>query len=168
MTNRVRAALLVLVATAFTIACAAAHARGVAGARTRGTLQAVQERASIVRFARRYLGIRYTYGGSSPGSGFDCSGFTRFVFAHFGISLPHNSTAQFGQGFRVARPALRPGDLVFFNGLGHVGLYVGGGRFIHAPHTGSRGAIDSLSGWYASTYDGARRVVLAPARARLR
>ena len=102
---------------------------------------------------------RTRYGGTSPSSGFDCSGFTRFVYAHFGIVLPHWSGSQYGLGRRVSRAGLRPGDLVFFDGLGHVGIYVGGGRFIHAPHTGTRVAIDPLSGWYAARYDGARRLV---------
>jgi len=111
-----------------------------------------------VSFARHLLGVRYRYGGASPSSGFDCSGLVRFVYAHFGIALPHSSYADFDLGHRVSRGALRPGDLVFFDGLGHVGMYVGGGRFIHAPHTGTRVEIDSLTGWYAGRYDGARRV----------
>ena len=118
-----------------------------------------RERARIVGFARKLVGVRYSYGGSSPASGFDCSGFTRFVYAHFGIDLPHYSGAQFDLGHRVSRGTLKPGDLVFFDGLGHVGIYVGGGRFIHAPHTGTRVSIDPLDGWYGARYDGARRIV---------
>src|SRR5712671_4020945 len=72
-------------------------------------------------YAKRFTGIRYEYGGSSPRSGFDCSGFVRFVYSHFGLSLAHSSYAQFDRGRRVSRSALRPGDLVFFDGLGHVG-----------------------------------------------
>jgi peptidoglycan DL-endopeptidase CwlO len=162
MTRRIRLALLVLVL----IAAGAAHATGALAAsdhahphphRRPSTLP--REQARIVGFARHLLGVRYSYGGTSPASGFDCSGFTRFVFAHFGIDLPHYSGAQFGLGRRVSRAGLRPGDLVFFDGLGHVGIYVGRGRFIHAPHTGTRVSIDSLSGWYGSRYDGARRVL---------
>jgi cell wall-associated NlpC family hydrolase len=85
----------------------------------------------------------------------------RFVYEHFGIDLPHSSYAQFGRGRRVPRTALRPGDLVFFHRLGHVGLYIGHGRFIHAPHSGTRVSIDRLGGWYAARYDGARRLVRA-------
>jgi cell wall-associated NlpC family hydrolase len=118
-----------------------------------------QEQASIVGFARRLVGVRYSYGGSSPASGFDCSGFTRFVYAHFGIDLPHYAGAQYDLGRGVSRAALKPGDLVFFDGLGHVGIYVGGGRFIHAPHTGTSVSIDPLDGWYGARYDGARRIV---------
>jgi cell wall-associated NlpC family hydrolase len=115
-----------------------------------------REQAKIVSYARRFIGVRYVYGGTSPRTGFDCSGFTRFVYAHFGISLPHYSVAQFDLGRRVARVGLRPGDLVFFDGLGHVGLYVGGGRFIHAPHTGTDVQISPLAEY---GYVGARRVV---------
>jgi hypothetical protein len=112
----------------------------------------------VVDYAKRFTGIRYVYGGSSPRSGFDCSGFVRFVYAHFGLSLAHSSYAQFDRGRRISRAALRPGDLVFFDGLGHVGIYVGNGRFIHAPHTGTRVRIQTLGGWYSSRFVGARRL----------
>ena len=115
----------------------------------------------VVRYAKRFIGVRYVYGGSSPRSGFDCSGFVRYVYAHFGVSLPHSSYAQFGDGRRVSRRSLRPGDLVFFDGVGHVGLYVGNGRFIHAPHTGTRVQITPLAGWYSSRFSGARRLRLS-------
>jgi hypothetical protein len=119
--------------------------------------------ARAVQFARRLVGVPYRYGGDSPGAGFDCSGFVRYVYRHFGLSLPHSSYADFGLGRRVDRGSLRPGDLVFFDAVGHVGMYVGGGRFIHAPHSGTRVQVTSLSDpWYRSTYDGARRLVAAP------
>jgi cell wall-associated NlpC family hydrolase len=155
MIRRARATLLVL------FAFFAGHVRDAVAkpvAVSHATVVA-NEQARIVRFARRYLGTPYTYGGTSPSSGFDCSGFTRFVYAHFGIVLPHWSDSQFGLGRQVSRSGLRPGDLVFFDGLGHVGIYVGAGRFIHAPHSGTRVAIDPLDGWYAARYDGARRLV---------
>ena len=119
----------------------------------------VRERASLVRYARRFLGIPYVYGGVSPGSGFDCSGFTRYVYAHFGVSLPHYTFSQFDLGRRVARAALEPGDLVFFDGVGHVGLYIGRNLFIHAPHTGTRVSVSSMSGWYSGAFVGARRLI---------
>jgi len=146
---------------AFVLATVAARASVAVAAHLKAThATAVQrERARIVRFARTFLGVRYSYGGTSPASGFDCSGFTRFVYAHFGIALPHYSVAQFELGRRIARARLRPGDLVFFDSLGHVGLYIGGGRFIHAPHSGTRVSIDSLSGSYGAGYDGAVRLV---------
>ena len=111
----------------------------------------------VVGIAMQYLGIPYVYGGSSP-SGFDCSGFIMYVFAQVGVSLPHNAAAQYGYGTPVDRSQLQPGDLVFFNGLGHAGIYVGGGSFIHSPHTGDVVKISSMSGWYSSTYVGARRL----------
>src|SRR3954453_486513 len=112
-----------------------------------------------VLYARRLVGVPYRYGGDSPQGGFDCSGFVRFVYRRFGFELPHSSYADFGLGRRVERGSLRPGDLVFFDGVGHVGMYVGGGRFIHAPHTGTRVQVTSLDDpWYRDRYDGARRL----------
>jgi peptidoglycan DL-endopeptidase CwlO len=111
----------------------------------------------VVGIAMQYLGIPYVYGGASP-SGFDCSGFIMYVFGQVGVSLPHNAAAQYGYGTPVDRSQLQPGDLVFFNGLGHAGIYVGGGSFIHSPHTGDVVKISSLSGWYDSTWVGARRL----------
>jgi cell wall-associated NlpC family hydrolase len=113
----------------------------------------------LVQFARRLIGVPYTWGGSSPRTGFDCSGLVRYVYGHFGISLDHSSFADFVRGRRVGRWAMKPGDLVFFDGAGHVGIYVGHGRFIHAPHTGTVVTISTMAGWYASEFDGARRLV---------
>jgi len=111
----------------------------------------------VVGIAMQYLGVPYVWGGASP-SGFDCSGFVMYVYAKVGVSLPHNAAAQYGYGMPVSRDQLQPGDLVFFNGLGHNGIYIGGGQFIHAPHTGDVVKISSLSGWYSSTWVGARRL----------
>jgi peptidoglycan DL-endopeptidase CwlO len=110
-----------------------------------------------VAIAEQYLGVPYVWGGASP-SGFDCSGLVMYVYSQLGVSLPHNAAAQYGMGAPVPRDALEPGDLVVFDGLGHVGIYVGGGAFIHAPHTGTVVQISSMSGWYASEYVGARRI----------
>jgi cell wall-associated NlpC family hydrolase len=106
--------------------------------------------------AMQYLGVPYVWGGGSP-SGFDCSGLVMYVFAQLGIALPHYAAAQFGVGEPVARDQLQPGDLVFFDGLGHVGIYIGGGEMIHAPHTGDVVKISPLSEFGAS-YVGARRI----------
>jgi cell wall-associated NlpC family hydrolase len=107
--------------------------------------------------AMQYLGTPYVWGGASP-AGFDCSGFTMYVWGQLGVGLPHNAAAQFSMGTAVPMSDLQPGDLVFFYGLGHVGIYVGNGAFIHAPHTGDVVKISSLSGSYASSFVGARRV----------
>jgi peptidoglycan DL-endopeptidase CwlO len=139
-------------------ACTAALP-AIANAVSKRQQNRVAEGVRVARYAKKFVGIRYRYGGTSPHTGFDCSGFVRFVYAHFGLSLPHYSVSQYHLGRRVARHALKPGDLVFFDGLGHVGLYVGHGKFIHAPHTGTRVQVVSLHGWYAHRFAGARRVV---------
>jgi cell wall-associated NlpC family hydrolase len=115
----------------------------------------------VVSIALQYLGTPYLWAGASPASGFDCSGLVQYAFAQLGISLPHNTVAQWNSPNVVSVPQneLQAGDLVFFNGLDHVGIYIGNGYFVDAPHTGSYVRIDSLSGWYAAKYDGAKRVV---------
>jgi cell wall-associated NlpC family hydrolase len=114
----------------------------------------------VVSIAAQYLGVPYVWAGATP-RGFDCSGLVQYVFAQVGISLPHNTVAQWHDpsAVSVPRDALQPGDLVFFDGLDHVGIYIGNGYFIDAPHTGAVVRIDSLSGWYASKYDGAKRIL---------
>jgi cell wall-associated NlpC family hydrolase len=112
----------------------------------------------VVGIAMQYLGIPYRWGGSSPSTGFDCSGFVMYVYSKVGVSLPHNAAMQYGYGSPVSYANLAPGDLVFFNGLGHNGIYIGGGQFIHSPHTGDVVKISSMSGWYSSTFVGGRRL----------
>jgi cell wall-associated NlpC family hydrolase len=112
----------------------------------------------VVGIAMQYLGIPYRWGGASPSTGFDCSGFVMYVYSQVGVSLPHNAAMQYGYGTAVSRSELQPGDLVFFNGLGHNGIYIGGGQFIHSPHTGDVVKISPMTGWYASTFVGARRL----------
>lgn len=112
----------------------------------------------VVGIAMRYLGIPYRWGGASPSTGFDCSGFVMYVYAQIGVSLPHNAAMQYGYGSPVSRSNLQAGDLVFFNGLGHNGIYIGGNQFIHSPHTGDVVKISSISGWYADTWVGGRRL----------
>ena len=119
----------------------------------------------IVAFAKQYLGCPYVYGASGPSS-FDCSGFTMFVLDNFGIDVSHSATAQSKIGTRVAKDDLQPGDLVFFTdyetgyGIGHVGIYIGGGDFIHASSgTGYCVKISTLlSGSYYNRYETACRV----------
>jgi peptidoglycan DL-endopeptidase CwlO len=111
----------------------------------------------VVGVAMQYLGTPYVWGGASPG-GFDCSGFVQYVFNQVGVSLPHHAASQFGYGTPISIGDLQAGDLVFFDGLNHVGIYIGGGEFVHAPHTGDVVKISSISGWYANSYVGARRL----------
>jgi cell wall-associated NlpC family hydrolase len=105
--------------------------------------------------AAQYLGVPYVWGGASPG-GFDCSGLVMYVYAQLGISLPHYTVSQWNATIPISPSAMQPGDLVFFDGLGHVGIYIGNGQFIDAPHTGSVVRVDSLAGF--GGFDGARRV----------
>jgi cell wall-associated NlpC family hydrolase len=112
------------------------------------------EAASI---AMRYLGVPYVFGGATP-KGFDCSGLVMYVYAQLGIQLPHFAAAQYGFGVAVPRADLQPGDLVFFDALDHVGIWLGGNQFIDAPHTGSFVSIETMNGWYSSHYVGARRI----------
>lgn len=101
-------------------------------------------RTAVVSIAKKYLGAPYHWGASGPNS-FDCSGFTMFVYSQVGVSLPHSSRAQYGCGQKVSRADLKPGDLVFFGSpIHHVGIYVGGGMYIHAPHTGDVVRISAL------------------------
>jgi cell wall-associated NlpC family hydrolase len=113
----------------------------------------------VIGIAMQDLGVPYVWGGASP-SGFDCSGFIMYVYAQVGVSLPHNAAMQFGYGVPVSRDQLQPGDLVFFDGLGHNGMYIGGGQFIHSPHTGDVVKISSLDeSWYAAQWVGGRRLL---------
>ena len=116
--------------------------------------------SGVVSIALQYLGVPYVWAGATP-NGFDCSGLVQYVFGQLGISLPHNAAAQWHDPAAVSVPQdqLQPGDLVFFNGLDHVGIYIGSGYFVDAPHTGTDVRIDSLTGWYAARYDGAKRIL---------
>ena len=111
----------------------------------------------VVGIALQYLGVPYVWGGSSPSTGFDCSGFIMYVFAQVGVSLPHHAASQYNYGTPVPFEQIAAGDLVFFSGLGHAGIAIGGGQFVHAPHTGDVVKISSLSERWGS-FVGARRL----------
>jgi hypothetical protein len=115
-----------------------------------------------VQIAERYLGVPYRWGGADPIGGFDCSGLTMYAYAQLGIGLTHYTGSQFYEGMRVPPSRLLPGDLLFFHpsaaGPQHEGMYIGGGRFIHAPHTGDVVKISSLAEpGYAFSFVGAVR-----------
>ena len=110
-----------------------------------------------VRLARSFVGVPYRYAGASP-SGFDCSGLTSYVYAMLGVELPHNAAAQLGVGRPVRVSRLEAGDLLIFEGLGHVGLYAGNGTMIHAPESGRDVEVTTLRE-YGAAIAGARRVI---------
>jgi cell wall-associated NlpC family hydrolase len=117
----------------------------------------VPERAATL--AVRMVGTPYRWGGAAPG-GFDCSGLIRWAYGRFGVDLPHNSNALYGVGRVVPRTQLETGDLLFFTGLGHVGLYLGGGRMVQAPYSGKTVEIvDLTTSHYGDRLIGARRVI---------
>lgn len=117
----------------------------------------------IVEMAMQYMGVRYRSGGSSP-NGFDCSGFTMYLYGQLGYSLPHTATGQYKNcGTYVAKEDLQPGDLVFFSdsshAIGHVGIYIGGGEIIHARSSTGCVTTNSLSmSYYVNRYVGAKRI----------
>jgi cell wall-associated NlpC family hydrolase len=134
-----------------------------------GALTDVAQHNPVVSIAAQYLGVPYLWGGARPKTGFDCSGLVQYVFGRLGVSLPHYAAAQYysPDTVWVAPNHLEPGDLVFFTGSdgtrkepGHVGIYVGDGYLIDAPHTGALVRVDSLDErWFANKYVGARKVI---------
>lgn len=117
----------------------------------------------VVFSARQHLGLPYVWGGEDPNRGFDCSGLIKFTFQEFNVNLPHRADLQYNYGSPVNREQLQPGDVVFFATggypIGHVGIYIGEGNFIHAPRRGKPIKVDTLkSGYYSSRFVGARRI----------
>jgi len=115
-----------------------------------------------VRHALEMLGTPYRWGGERPETGFDCSGLVRWAYGRVGLDLPHNSYALYGEGRRVRESKIEPGDVLFFEGLGHVGLYVGNGRMVHSPETGRSVEVVRLTGTnYGARLIAARRVTVS-------
>jgi peptidoglycan DL-endopeptidase CwlO len=112
-----------------------------------------------VKIALEAVGTPYRWGGESPATGFDCSGLVRWAYGRVGVDLPHNSYALYSEGRRVPESGMQPGDILFFEGLGHVGLYLGRGRMVHAPQTGRDVEVVRLASTnYGARLIGARRV----------
>ena len=117
--------------------------------------------SSVVETAMSYIGCKYVYGGSTP-SGFDCSGFTSYIYKQYGVSLNRTAAGQYSNGTAVSRSELQPGDLVMFgtSGISHVGIYIGGGMIVHAANPSRGVTTDTInSGYYYNNYVGARRVM---------
>lgn len=124
--------------------------------------EAVTKGEQAVRYALQAVGTPYRWAGESPGTGFDCSGLVRWAYGRVGVDVPHSSYALYGVGRRVPVSRMAPGDVLFFEGLGHVGLYVGKGRMVHAPQTGrSVEVVQLAAAGYGSRLVGARRLVSA-------
>jgi cell wall-associated NlpC family hydrolase len=118
------------------------------------------ERAAA--YAVKVVGVPYRWAGTSPESGFDCSGLVYWAYGQVGVSVPHSSYALYSTGKRVSRSQLKPGDVLFFDGLGHVGMYLGSGRMVHAPETGRNVEVVKLArSHYGSRIVGARRIAAA-------
>ena len=162
----VLAALVLMLASAVLAAPGSAAAepqRPHKPARKHAAKRHVKKRVSpglrAVQIANHLTGIPYRWGGASPRAGFDCSGLVQYVYGKVGIPLPHYAAGQYGHGRRVSRGALRAGDLIFFSGLGHVGIYAGSGKFIHAPRRGTTVRWSRLSSH--GSYYGATRLFAA-------
>lgn len=173
--SRIRLVPLLLAAS-LALPCAAQEADDALGAllAERGVVPQVANAAAtaagdLVIAALNFLDVPYQRGGNTAAEGFDCSGFTRHVVASvLGVTLPRRSAEQAQQAGlpKVARQALQPGDLVFFNTLkraySHVGIYIGDGRFIHAPRSGQQVRVERMdSSYWSRRFDGARRVAAA-------
>lgn len=142
--------------------------------RAQKLLSNVTDKASdVVLGALNYIGVRYKYGGNTPDSGLDCSGFVRYVFQDtLNFMLPRRSEEMSQVGERIAKTDLKPGDLVFFNTMrrsfSHVGIYIGGDKFVHAPATGGKIRVEDLrESYWSARYNGARRVETLKASAEL-
>ena len=184
MPSRLRNLLLALALAAIVLGCAGSIPSGISGEGSNlpGTVEnaaaavdrpatrhpqkrpapkpTVGERAAAI--ALTAVGVPYHWGGTSLTGGFDCSGLVYWAYRRLGITLPHSSYALYGEGRRVARSRMKPGDLVFFWGLGHVGMYVGRGRMVHAPHSGERVQVVRLGNSpYGRALIGARRIAHA-------
>ncbi|MDR2014955.1 MAG: C40 family peptidase [Azoarcus sp.] len=159
------AALLQVVETSYAAAISSGNKSGLSGLSAVRHLPSASAVQKLLGEGFMYLGVPYRWGGTSPITGMDCSGLVQIVFHNaVGIDLPRTALEQAGQGNRVSVRELRPGDLIFFNTIGenisHVGIYVGNGKFLHAPATGKLVRIDKLyTKFWAQRYVTARRMI---------
>ena len=169
MPTSLRSPLLAFALAAIVFGCAAAGLPGEATAAISRTtpprhaprrshpIPTVGARAAAI--ALRAVGVPYRWGGASPAAGFDCSGLVYWAYGRLGIQLPHSSYALHELGRPVARSKMKAGDLLFFSGFGHVGIYIGRGRMVHAPHSGSRVQVVRLGhSSYGGRLVGVRRM----------
>jgi peptidoglycan DL-endopeptidase CwlO len=156
-----RSRLLAFALAAFLFGCAAPGAQAkLPGPPRREPAPKPTLGQRAARVALRAVGVPYSWGGSSPSSGFDCSGLVYWAYGRLGVSVPHSSYGLYGIGRSVPRRGLRAGDILFFSGLGHVGIYLGRGRMVHAPHSGTRVEVVTLGGSnYGARFVAARRLV---------
>ena len=175
MPNPLRSPLLALAVAALVFCCATASASADQPGRVVESVSAPDNRPKPIRhvstrrtrtlgeraarIALKAVGVPYRWGGISPASGFDCSGLVYWAYGRLGVEVPHSSYALAGIGRQVARSRLRPGDVLIFSGYGHVGLYIGRGRMVHAPQSGRLVEIVRLGrSHYGSRLVEARRI----------
>jgi cell wall-associated NlpC family hydrolase len=163
MPPRLRSRLLTFAFVAFIFGCAVNSAPAALDGPTPRKPQHTHSKPTVgdraAKVALRAVGIPYRWGGSSPASGFDCSGLVYWAYGRVGVQVPHSSYALYGEGRHVLRSRMKAGDVLFFSGLGHVGLYLGHGRMVHAPSSGRRVEVVTLgSSHYGGRLVGARRI----------
>ena len=163
MPPRLRSLLLAFAFAAFVFSCAVDSAPAALDGPTPRKHERMRPKPTAgdraAKIALRAVGIPYRWGGASPASGFDCSGLVYWAYGRVGIEVPHSSYGLYGEGRYVVRSRMKAGDVLFFSGLGHVGLYLGHGRMVHAPQSGRRVEVVRLGhSHYGSRLVGARRV----------
>ena len=166
MPPRLRSLLLAFALAAFGFACLAQNTAAALDGPTPVKHERIRPKPTVgqraAKIALKAVGVPYRWGGASPSSGFDCSGLVYWAYGRLGIGLPHSSYALYGLGRRVSLSRMKPGDLLFFSGLGHMGMYIGRGRMVHAPSSGRLVEVVELgSSHYGSRLVGARRITPA-------